>query len=83
MSKRDRTFVLEGIRIHLIENDPSEIARNKFPLRRPSVHAERELRLNHWRVFCTVMNDGALTVINLIGEERNNRLLIEGEEFEL
>lgn len=83
MGKTDRKFVLEGIRIHLIENDPSQVTRNKFVLKRPSVHAERELRLNNWRVFYTVMEDGALIVINHVGMKRNNKLFIAGEEFEL
>jgi hypothetical protein len=75
--------VLDAIRTHLIENDPSEVARNKFPLKRPSIYAERELRLDNWRVFYTVMGDGDLVIINLIGEKRSNKLFIEGEEFEL
>jgi mRNA-degrading endonuclease RelE of RelBE toxin-antitoxin system len=83
MGKADRRFVLDGIRIHLIENDPSQITRNKFPFKRPSVHTERVLRLNNWRVFYTVTRDRRLIVINLIGEKRNDRLFIEGEEFEL
>lgn len=74
---------MDGIRTHLIDNDPSEVARNKFPLKRPSPHAERELRLGTWRVFYAVTDGGTLVVVNLIGEKRNNRLFIEGEEFEL
>jgi len=75
--------VLAGIRVHLIENDPSEITRNKFPLKRPSACAERELRLDDWRVFYTVMQDGCLVLVNLIGEKRGNKLFVDGEEFEL
>jgi mRNA-degrading endonuclease RelE of RelBE toxin-antitoxin system len=82
MKKADRRFVLDGVRTHLIENDPAAITRNKFPLRRPSEHAERELRLDHWRVFYSVV-DGELVIVNLIGEKRGNRLFIGGEEFEL
>jgi hypothetical protein len=83
MGKVHRKVVLDGITIHLIENDPLEITRNKFPLRRPSPHAERELRLDPWRVFYTVMDDGGLVLVNLMGEKRGNELFIEGEEFEL
>jgi mRNA-degrading endonuclease RelE of RelBE toxin-antitoxin system len=83
MGKDRRRFVLDGIRNHLVENDPLEVTRNKFPLKRPSAHAERELRLDNWRVFYTVMNDDVLIVVNLIGEKRQNKLFIEGEEFEL
>ena len=83
MEKPDRKFVLDGIRAHLVDNDPREITRNKFVLRRPSSYAERELRLSAWRVFYTVKDDGKLVTVNLIGEKRNNKLYIGGEEFEL
>ena len=83
MDKVDRKFVLDGIRVHLFENSPLVVSRNKFPLRRPSPHAERQLRLDDWRVFYTATEDGSLVVINLIGEKRGNRLFIEGQEFEL
>jgi hypothetical protein len=83
MEKAHRKFVLDGIRVHLIENDPLEITRNKFPLKRLSAHAERELRLENWRVFYSVMEDGRLAIVNLIGSKHGNKLWIEGEEFEL
>ena len=83
MGKAQRRFVLEGIRTHLVDNDPSEVTRNKFPLKRPSAHAERELRCDPWRVFYTVMDDDGLVVVNLNGEKRKNKLFIAGEEFEL
>ena len=75
--------MLDGIRLHLIANNPTEITRNKFPLRRPSAHAERELRLGDWRVFYTVIDDCAFVLVNLIGQKRGNKLFIDGEEFEL
>jgi len=83
MDKAHRRFVLEGIRTHLVDNDPSDVTRNKFALKRPSAHAERELRLDNWRVFYTVLGDDSLVVVNLIGEKRKSKLLIAGEEFEL
>ena len=82
MENTARKLVLDGIRTHLIDNNPSQVNRNKFLLKRPSVHAERELRLNDWRVFYSVENDD-LVIVNLIGEKRRNKLLIRGEEFEL
>ncbi len=77
--------MLDGIRTHLNGNDPSEVTRNKFALRRPSAQAQRELRLDDWRVFYTIMEDGngELVLVNLIGEKRGNKLFIGGEEFEL
>jgi mRNA-degrading endonuclease RelE of RelBE toxin-antitoxin system len=83
IGKVHRQLILEGIRNHLVQNDPTETSRNKFPLRRPSLHAERELRLDNWRVFYTVMEDGYLVLVTLIGEKRGNKLLIDAEEFEL
>jgi hypothetical protein len=85
MKKVDRRFVLDGIKTHLIENDPAEVTRNKFPLKRPSEQAERELRLDNWRVFYSVTNEeeDQLVLINLIGEKRGNKLFIGGVEFEL
>ena len=83
MDKVHRRFVLDGIRTHLMDNDPSAVTRNKFQLKRPSDHAERELRLDNWRVFYTVMDKGSLVIVNLIGEKRGSTLLIAGEEFEL
>ena len=83
MGKVHWRFVLEGIRTLLVNNDPSDVTRNKFPLKRPSAHAARELRLDQWRVFYTVLDDDSLSVVNLIGEKRENKLFIAGEEFEL
>jgi mRNA-degrading endonuclease RelE of RelBE toxin-antitoxin system len=81
--KGHRKAALDGIKIHLVENDPSEVTRNKFPLRRPSVHTERELRLDMWRVFYSLPGNGDVVLVNLIGEKRKNKLFICGEEFEL
>jgi hypothetical protein len=83
MGKVHRRLVLDGITVHLVDNDPLEITRNKFPLKRPSAYAERELRVDNWRVFYAVIDDGGLVLVNLSGEKRGNKLLIEGEEFEL
>ena len=74
---------MDGIKTHLIDNPPAEVTQSKFPLKRLSTHAERELRLDNWRVFYTVMDDGRLVVVNLIGEKRNNKLFISGEELDI
>ena len=83
MEKVHRKFVLDGVRTYLVDNDPTEITRNKFALRRPSPHAERELRLNDWRVFYSVEQEGDLVIVNLIGEKRGSKLIAGGEEFNL
>jgi hypothetical protein len=58
-------------------------AQRRFPLKRPSACTERELRLDSWRVFYTVMHDTGFVIVQLIGEKRNNKLFVGGEEFEL
>ena len=78
-------IVVDGLRTQLIENDPQETARNKFRLRRPSAHADYELRLENWRVFYRVEEAGERLKVKiaLIGEKQGHRLIIEGEEFAL
>ena len=67
--------------MHLQENFPTEETRNKFRLRRPSDHADYELRLGDVRVFYRVQDE--LVEVVLIGKKQGDRLLIGGEEFEL
>jgi hypothetical protein len=81
LSRVQQPGVKNGIRLHLQENDPAEETRNKFRLRRPSPHAEYELRLDDVRVFYRVR--GEIVEVVLIGQKRGNRLLIGGEEFEI
>ena len=78
-------IVVDGIRTHLIDNDPLESTRNKFQRRRPPSRTDFELRLENGRVFYRV-EEGvhrAKTKIALVGEKQGGRLMIEGEEFAL
>lgn len=77
--KGKRALLKDGIRQHLAEADPLQPSRNKFRLRRPSAHAEFELRMDRWRVFYRV-REGRVEVA-LIGEKAGATLVIEGEEF--
>jgi mRNA-degrading endonuclease RelE of RelBE toxin-antitoxin system len=81
LPKARQTDVKQGILLHLQENDPAQETRNKFRLRRPSPHAEYELRLGDLRVFYRI-RDKTVEVV-LIGEKRGNRVVIGGEEFEI
>jgi hypothetical protein len=72
-------MILEGIRLHLVDSDPAEATRNKFRLRRPSEHADFELRIGQWRVFYRVLRDDV--IVTLLGRKEGNHLLIDGEEF--
>ena len=65
----------------LAQQDPTEEDRNRFSLRRPSRYAAYELRVEPWRVFYRVVEQEV--EVTLIGRKKGNRLIIEGEEFEL
>jgi hypothetical protein len=67
------------MRIHLAEGNPEQTSRNKFRLRRASVHADYELRVEPWRVFYRVTRGEVL--VTLIGEKRGEALIVEGEEL--
>ena len=65
----------------LAQQDPTQEDRNRFPLRHPSRYAVYELRVEPWRVFYRVVEKEV--EVTLIGRKKGNRLIIEGEEFEL
>ncbi|MBI4600334.1 MAG: type II toxin-antitoxin system RelE/ParE family toxin [Planctomycetes bacterium] len=73
---------LRSVMRELLElQDAAEETRNRFRLRRPSTHADFELRVESWRVFYRVGED--IIFVELIGEKRGNTLWIEGKEFVL
>jgi mRNA-degrading endonuclease RelE of RelBE toxin-antitoxin system len=74
-------IVTDGIRRHLLENDPRVQTRNKFPLRRGSAWADYELRLGSLRVL--YRTEGSTALIAVIGLKRGNILTVQGEDFEL
>lgn len=76
-----RSLLKKEIHQHLVLQDPTEETRNRFRLRRLSVHADFELRVEPWRIFYRVQED--LVIVELIGRKRGNVLMIEGKEFEL
>lgn len=69
------------MRLHLEEGDASETSRNKFRLRRPSDAADFELRVGDWRIFYQI--EEPVVRVTLVGKKEGNRLLVEGEEFQL
>ena len=79
-------MVTQGIRTHLIDNDPAEKTLKKFPLHRPSSNADYELRIAEWRIFYRIeqiFSSDSKTKITLIGEKRGNSLIVEGKEIQL
>ncbi len=79
LPKSVRPALKQAIRTHLIESNPEEATRNKFRLRRPSPHADYELRAGDWRIFYRA--DAVL--VTLIGEKRGASVFVEGEELKL
>ncbi len=73
--------VTDGIRRHLVENDPGAETRNKFRLRRQSAVADYELRLGPLRVFYRI--EEATVSITVVGVKRENALFVKGEEIQL
>ena len=78
---RQQRLVTDGIRRHLVENDPRVETRNKFRLRQASPAADYELRLEDLRVFYRV--EETVLFITVIGVKRGNALIVKGEEFTL
>ena len=76
-----RSLLKSHITELLAREDPTIENRNRFRLRRPSPHADFELRVDPWRVFYRV--EEKLVMVELIGEKRGNRLFILGKEFKL
>lgn len=81
LPKAARSFVQEAIRKQLLEEDPREPTRNRFRLRRPSEHADYELRAGTWRIFYRV--EPTRVIVTLLGEKRGEKLFVEGREVEL
>lgn len=81
LSVREQRMVTDGIRQHLVDNDPRIETRNKFRLHRTSEVADYELRLDHLRVLYRAEETDVL--ITVIGRKRGNALIVEGREYVL
>lgn len=77
-----RRQLLEAIRQQLAQGIPAEATRNKFRLRRTSLYADYELRVDDMRVFYRIDAE-ARVVITVLGIKDRNRLLVGGKEFKL
>ena len=78
----DQRAVVNGVRKHLVEAEPDETTRNKFRLRRTSDFADYELRLGDLRAFYRVESSGDV-IVTIVGVKKGDKLIVEGEEFEL
>jgi hypothetical protein len=69
------------MRDKLREDDATVETKNRFRLRRPSPHADYELRVGFLRAFYRV--EGNAVRVVLVGKKRGTALLIEGRRFTL
>jgi len=76
-----RSVIRKELRERLALDDATQENRNRFRLRRLSIHADYELRIEPWRVFYRIDNDHV--IVELIGRKTGNILLIGGKVFEL
>ena len=81
LKARERAILIAAIRENLERADALEQSRNRFRLRRPSEHAEFELRAGDLRAFYRVV--GVRVEIVLIGRKVRNALIVEGRRFVL
>lgn len=78
---RDRSRLKTVLTVQLEEADATEETRHRFRLRRPSEHADFELRVGDLRVFYRVVERRVQVV--LIDLKAGNVLLVEGRRFTL
>jgi mRNA-degrading endonuclease RelE of RelBE toxin-antitoxin system len=81
LSAAERSRLKEAIRASLGEDDATIPNNNRFPLRRPSIHAVFEFRAGELRVFYQVVGDEVR--VTLIGRKKGNQLLVDGKRFNL
>jgi len=65
-----------------LKHEPERETRNNKVLR-PNRLAERELRIDRFRIFYDIEEASGVIKIEAIGQKRGNRLSIRGEEFQL
>ena len=80
-SKPERKRILDDIE-SCLKYEPGRETRNNKKLR-PNRLAERELRVDRFRVFYDIDEEGVMVKIEAIGSKRGSRLYIRGEEFQL
>lgn len=81
----DQRRILAAIRKHLLRADPQGETRNKFALDPPPDCADYELRIGDFRVLYRVEEDedAVRVIVALIGRKDRNKLIVEGEIFEV
>lgn len=79
----ERALLRDQMQLRLGTEDAAVETRNRFRLRRQSMAAEYELRVQHLRVFYWIDEARQAVVVTLIGRKQGNRLVIDSEEVPL
>ena len=74
-----RRIILDGLEVHL-RYQPSQETRRLQPMR-PNPVAGWELRLGDYRVLYDVDEIQRLVTVQVVGEKKGNRLIVQGEEY--
>lgn len=77
----ERATLREAFETQLGKEDVTVQTKNRFRLRRPSPHADYELRVRALRAFYRV--EGKVVRVVLIGKKRGSALLIDRKRFTL
>ena len=77
----ERATLRDALEIQLGTEDATLQTKNRFRLRRPSPHADYELRVRALRAFYRV--EGKVVRVVLIGKKRGGALLIDSKRFML
>jgi len=77
----DRKRLKQALDRQLRDSDATRETRNRFRLRRPSKHADFELRIGNLRAFYRVREQ--VVLVALIGRKEGSKLLVDGREFVL
>jgi mRNA-degrading endonuclease RelE of RelBE toxin-antitoxin system len=78
-SAYSRRIILDGIEVHL-RYYPT-VGTRRIKSLRPNPVAGWELRLGDYRVLYDVEDTNREVIIQVVGEKRGNRLLVQGKEF--
>jgi hypothetical protein len=72
-------IIIDGIDVHL-RYDPTAGSRRIISMQ-PNPVAGWELRLGDYRVLYDVDDAEHIVTVQLVGEKRGNRLVVQGQEF--
>ena len=76
-----RRIIVDGLDVHL-RYQPTQSTRRLKPLR-PNPVAGWELRLGDYRVLCDVDETQRRVTVQVVGEKKGNRLIVQGKEYTL